>query len=82
MDNFDFVATQKIYADNKFFWADKVGSSYIPTVEDLMSTAQCLFNEILRVDKITTTCSTGRLAAYKFEWGYKLAFEPYSRCSF
>jgi len=73
IDNFDFDAVHKIFVERGY----KYKGDVTPDVEELKSTARYVLSQVIVYDK--DCCSTGRLCAYKFSWGLKLAFEPVSK---
>ena len=75
---FDFKSVHELFKTNGWTWyttSDRLDG--IPSIDDLKNHAYHLFDVLLEDDKLGCVAS-GRMAAYKFDYGFKLVFEPFT----
>lgn len=83
VENFNFVEVQKQYQQNNWVWADTLaGPNKVPSVLELESHARYCLTKVLNNSMPYSNAGSGRICAYKFPWGLKLVFEPFSSSSF
>lgn len=72
---FDFEKVHAYMRLVKWKWRDE-----FPTLQQIKETAKTLVYKSILEDHMT--CGTGGFTVYKFPWGIKLSFEPFSQSSF